>query len=166
MALKTKKHYEKELIKISNVKQNLITQQSYLDSASMDVEALKAMKAGADALKASHAGLYGRAPGTHARCAREETVPDARSCRRAFGWIAALERRDARKVEDLMEDIDEQMALKNEVSDAISRPFAGTEVDEVRACPPQPTHTTANTRTREANVALLPRPPPTRIAAR
>ena len=128
MALKTKKLYEKEQIKISNVRQNLITQQTYLESAASDVEALNALKAGADALKAQHAGLYVRPRSSSGR--RAILGPTRADGPR--GGHACSSPRNTQKVEDLMEEIDEQMALKNEVAEVISRPFAGTDVDEVR----------------------------------
>lgn len=57
LALKTKKHYEKELEKIMQIKSNLVTQQLTLEGAAVDIAAFDTMAVGAKALKAIHANL-------------------------------------------------------------------------------------------------------------
>jgi charged multivesicular body protein 4 len=85
-ALKRKKLLEAEISKIQGARITLDSQILSLESASVNVEVFKAVKAGAGAMKAIRGNI------------------------------------DADKVEEIMEDIEEEKDIHNSISEAISRP--------------------------------------------
>jgi charged multivesicular body protein 4A/B len=112
-ALQRKKMLEKDLERWTSSK-NAIEQQVFaLENANINLETMKAMKAGADAMKGIHGTLYGillsivwQAKSTDIVC------------------------RSPEKVDTIMDDIRDQMAISNEISEAIARPALGNEIDE------------------------------------
>jgi charged multivesicular body protein 4 len=58
MALKRKKAYEGQVDKIMGARMTLETQVMTIENANVNLEAMKAMKAGADAMKKIHGAMY------------------------------------------------------------------------------------------------------------
>jgi charged multivesicular body protein 4 len=73
------------------------------------METMKAMRAGADAMKGIHGSLYD---------------PPAKRFR------FQTNTRNPEKVDTIMDEIRDQMAMSNDISDAIARPAFGNEIDE------------------------------------
>jgi charged multivesicular body protein 4 len=105
-ALTRKKLLEKDLDKWTNTKNTIEQQVFTLENANINLETMKAMKSGADAMKGIHGSLY------------RLTIR-----LRANG-------RSPEKVDTIMDDIRDQMAVSNEISEAIARPALGTDIDE------------------------------------
>lgn len=81
----------------------LETQVNAIENANMNLETMRAMQRGSAALKHIHQNMY----------------------------VHYLTRRDIDKVDNTMDSIREQMALSNEISEAISNPIGmGNELDE------------------------------------
>ena len=59
MALKRKKQYENESAKIQGSRMTLETQAMAIENANVNLEAMQAMKTGADAMKTIHGKMYG-----------------------------------------------------------------------------------------------------------
>lgn len=96
-ALRQKKVYENELDRLAGTRMTLETQVNAIENANMNIETMRAMQRGFDALKGIHGSM------------------------------------NIDKVDNTMDSIREQMALTNEISDAISNPVGmGAELDEVR----------------------------------
>eukprot|EP00753_Platysulcus_tardus_P008101 PLAT15622.1.p1 GENE.PLAT15622.1~~PLAT15622.1.p1 ORF type:complete len:246 (+),score=138.66 PLAT15622.1:47-739(+) len=92
--LKRKKMYEAEIEKIGGARMTLESQIMSLESATVNMETFKAMRAGAAAMKDVHGKM---------------TVD---------------------KVDDMMEDISEEMAVADEISRAIAGPMMDVEDDD------------------------------------
>ena len=86
----------------------LETQVNAIENANMNLETMRAMQRGSAALKSIHANMYVTTSVFQLTC-----------------------RRDIDKVDNTMDSIREQMALTNEISEAISNPLGmGNELDE------------------------------------
>jgi charged multivesicular body protein 4A/B len=105
-ALTRKKLLEKDLDKWTNTKNTIEQQVFTLENANINLETMKAMKSGADAMKGIHGSLY---------CLTIRIRANGRS---------------PEKVDTIMDDIRDQMAVSNEISEAIARPALGTDIDE------------------------------------
>lgn len=141
MALKRKKAYENEIMKIGGSRMTIETQVMAIENANVNLETMNAMRAGAEAMKQIHGNLWVAGRGTRPKRRRAGRVltifvpsfpsstfsflPKPRSAR--FAPLAS----DINKVDQVMDDIREQMDLANEISDAISQPVGfGVEFDE------------------------------------
>ncbi|KAG0043102.1 ESCRT-III subunit protein snf7 [Gryganskiella cystojenkinii] len=94
MALKRKKQFEGQIEKISGSRLTIETQVMAIENANVNLETMKAMRAGAEAMKGIHGAM------------------------------------DINKVDQTMEEIRDQMELANEISDVISQPVGGIEMDD------------------------------------
>jgi len=92
--LKRKKVYEAQIDKLAAARMTIETQSMILEGAQVNLEAMSAMKMGAQSMKTIHKDL------------------------------------DIDKVDDVMDEIQDQMSIANEISDAISQPLAGNTIDE------------------------------------
>jgi charged multivesicular body protein 4A/B len=102
---------EKDLDKWTNTKNTIEQQVFALENANINLETMKAMKAGADAMKGIHGTLY---------------VPTYS----ILLYRVYTNDRSPEKVDTIMDDIRDQMAVSNEISEAIARPALGTDIDE------------------------------------
>lgn len=109
-ALQRKKLLEKDLDKWTQTKNTIEQQVFALENANINLETMKAMKAGADAMKGIHGSLY---------------VTLIIKC-----LDGVLISRSPEKVDTIMDDIRDQMAISSEISEAIARPAFGLELDE------------------------------------
>ena len=103
-ALRQKKMYETELDRLAGSRMTLETQVNAIENANMNLETMRAMQRGSAALKSIHANMY---------------------------VLTTNNIRDIDKVDNTMDSIREEMALSNEISEAISNPVGmGHELDE------------------------------------
>ena len=103
-ALRQKKMYETELDRLAGSRMTLETQVNAIENANMNLETMRAMQRGSAALKSIHANMY---------------------------VLTTNNNRDIDKVDNTMDSICEEMALSNEISEAISNPVGmGHELDE------------------------------------
>jgi hypothetical protein len=58
MALKRKKQYEGQIEKISGARMTIETQMMTIENANVNLEAMQAMKSGAEAMKHIHGAMY------------------------------------------------------------------------------------------------------------
>jgi charged multivesicular body protein 4 len=61
MALKRKKAYENEVLKIGGSRMTIETQVMAIENANVNLETMNAMRAGAEAMKSIHGNLWVRA---------------------------------------------------------------------------------------------------------
>jgi charged multivesicular body protein 4 len=94
MALKRKKQYENQIEKISGARITIEAQVMAIENANVNLETIKAMEKGAEAMKAIHGTM------------------------------------DINKVDDTMDSIREQIDLADEISNAISAPMIGIDLDD------------------------------------
>ncbi|CAG8563424.1 14006_t:CDS:2 [Funneliformis caledonium] len=94
MALKRKKQYENQIEKISGARITIEAQVMAIENANVNLETIKAMEKGAEAMKAIHNNM------------------------------------DMNKVDDTMDSIREQIDLADEISNAISAPMIGIDLDD------------------------------------
>jgi len=94
MALKRKKQYENQIEKISGARITIEAQVMAIENANVNLETLKAMEKGAEAMKAIHGSM------------------------------------DINKVDDTMDNIREQIDMADEISNAISAPMIGFDIDD------------------------------------
>src|SRR5271170_7971080 len=117
-ALQRKKMLEKDLDKWTSTKNTIEQQVFALENANINLETMKAMKAGADAMKGIHGTLY-------------TTLPFTTLTLYLYVWFHILMVcRSPEKVDTIMDDIRDQMAISAEISEAIARPALGTDIDE------------------------------------
>ena len=103
-ALRQKKMYETELDRLAGSRMTLETQVNAIENANMNLETMRAMQRGSAALKSIHANMY---------------------------VLTTNNIRDIDRVDNTMDSIREEMALSNEISEAISNPVGmGHELDE------------------------------------
>ena len=103
-ALRQKKMYETELDRLAGSRMTLETQVNAIENANMNLETMRAMQRGSAALKSIHANMY---------------------------VLTTNHIRDIDRVDNTMDSIREEMALSNEISEAISNPVGmGHELDE------------------------------------
>ena len=115
-ALKRKKALEHDLDKWSATKNTLEQQVFSLENANINLETMKAMQQGAKAMKGIHGDLY---------------IPcTPYSPPLSLSFMLTIVSRSPDKVDTIMDDIRDQMAISNEISEAIARPALGTELDE------------------------------------
>jgi len=120
MALKRKKTYEHQIDQHMSTRANLEQQLMYIDNASINIEAMRSMQAGNDALKIMHGSLY-----VHL------LVCLFFWC--GWGVITANDTRLGRtieKVDEIMDEVQEQQDLAKQISDVISQPM-GEVPDDV-----------------------------------
>lgn len=103
---------ERDLDKHTATKTTLEQQVFALENANINMETMKAMRAGADAMKGIHGSLYDPPP-----------LPSSLGFRQTNN-------RNPEKVDTIMDEIRDQMAMSNDISDAIARPAFGNEIDE------------------------------------
>ncbi|RIA88601.1 Snf7 family [Glomus cerebriforme] len=94
MALKRKKQYENQIEKISGARITIEAQVMAIENANVNLETIKAMEKGAEAMKAIHGSM------------------------------------DINKVDDTMDSIREQIDMADEISNAISAPMIGIDLDD------------------------------------
>ncbi|CAG8485608.1 16684_t:CDS:2 [Acaulospora morrowiae] len=94
MALKRKKQYENQIEKIGGARITIEAQVMAIENANVNLETIRAMEKGAEAMKAIHGSM------------------------------------DINKVDDTMDSIREQMDLADEISNAISAPMIGIDLDD------------------------------------
>ncbi|CAG8723471.1 14899_t:CDS:2, partial [Racocetra fulgida] len=94
MALKRKKQYESQIEKIGGSRITIEAQVMAIESANVNLETIKAMESGAEAMKAIHGSM------------------------------------DINKVDDIMDSVRENMDLADEISNAISAPMIGVDLDD------------------------------------
>jgi len=120
MALKRKKTYEHQIDQHMSTRANLEQQLMYIDNASINIEAMRSMQAGNDALKIMHGSLY-----VHLLV-----------CLFFGGWVGVITANDTRlgrtieKVDEIMDEVQEQQDLAKQISDVISQPM-GEVPDDV-----------------------------------
>lgn len=118
MALKRKKAYEGQIDKIMGAKLTLESQVMTIENANVNLEAMNAMKSGADAMKSIHGRVYVFIKSLFVAFFNRYT-------------LIIILFSDIDKVDTTMDDIRDQMDLANEISDAISQPVGfGLDMDE------------------------------------
>jgi charged multivesicular body protein 4A/B len=105
-ALKKMKMYEGEVNKLQGARMTLETQIASLEGAAINVEVFKAMQSGATAMKQIRGDLWAHS------LPRVSFLPSL--------WSSVT--RSAERVDDIMDEVQEEQELMNQISEAISRP--------------------------------------------
>ncbi|KAG2176420.1 hypothetical protein INT43_005660 [Umbelopsis isabellina] len=116
LALKKKKAYEGQIDKINGTRMTIETQVMAIENANVNLETMNALRGGAEAMRNIHGSIIAKwrfSKKTKVEKGSERSIPG-----------------DINKVDATMDEIRDQMDIANEISDAISRPVLGDELDE------------------------------------